>query len=256
MRGDQTDSPETLRKLTSAQEEISKLKGQLHHRAVEPPAESKGLADRDEKLAVQAIVRAKIDNLTEKSTIAANQQYVEGVYFISWNEILSYLGPAMLDEASQSDLLNRFRRAAEELNQVETEKQVRDWLLAEDTEIYEDGDPRFTITGFDVPRMHFETALLQLEALGIIEKGSRKRPIADHNVYWALTPWGRTRLTRLRAVRTGCSEPPDKDYDSILDDRTMPSSKAKLADDAASNQPRMVRAREKLISDLRSDMST
>ena len=239
VRGDQTDSPETLRKLTSAQEEISRLKSQLNNRAVEPPAESKGLADRDEKLAVRAIVKARIRNLVEKSSIAAIQEYADGTYFISWNEILSSVGPAMLDEASQSDLLVRFGRAVEELNQEQAEEQVRDWLLEEPAEIYENGDPIFSITNFAVPRKYFETALLQLEALGVIEKGSKKRPIADHNIYWTLTPWGRTRLTRLRAVRSGCSEPPDKDdYDDpVIDDGTMLSGKARLADDMASNEP-------------------
>ena len=176
VRGDQTDSPETLRKLTSAQEELSRLKNQLHNRAVEAPAESKGLADRDEKLAVKAVVKATINNMTAESTIAANQEYSDGIYFISWNEILSSLGPAMLDEASQSDLFNRFGRAVEELNHEEAEKQLDDWLLEEGTETYENGEPQYKITSFTVPRKYFETALLQLEALGVSIHGVVLQP--------------------------------------------------------------------------------
>jgi hypothetical protein len=215
VRGDAGDSPETLRKLTSAQEEIAGLRGQLHKSAVEPPPEAKGLADRDERLTVGATIRIKINNLTDDSEISPNQT-LEGKLSLSWNEILSALGPAMLDEASQQDLSTRFKNAVEEVNRSRAGSQARRWLLGAGRENYKDSNgnagsvPQVT-TSLVVPDHYFETALLQLEALGIIENGSRKRPVADHFVYWTLTPWGRTRLTRLRAVRAGADRPPDKD---------------------------------------------
>lgn len=216
VRGDTGDSPETLRKLTGAQEEIARLKGQLHHRAVEPPAEAEGLADRDERLAIPAEVRIKITNLIERSGIAANQT-VQSRLSISWNEILSGLGPAMLDEATQADLSKRFKAIMNEVNFEKAHSQAFRWLVgATDPTNYKNADsepgapPKITIDIVNQDR-DFETALLQLEALGLIERGSKKRPIADHAAYWALTPWGRTRLKRLRAVRAGADRPPDKD---------------------------------------------
>jgi hypothetical protein len=234
VRGDQTDSPETLRKLTAAQEEVSRLKSRLHNRAVEPPAEAKGLADRDETLTVRPAVEVNIRNLSGNTNISPRQTY-HGTYSISWNEILSDLGPGMLDEASQTELLARFRRAVEEVNQEEAKEEIRRWLLEGDPKTYLNGNPNFSIK-FLVPSKYFETALLQLEALGLIEKGSKKRPIADHNVYWTLTPWGRTRLGRLRAVRSGFSEPPETDDydDEILSDGGGPSTKTRLIDDGTS----------------------
>lgn len=36
----------------------------------------------------------------------------------------------------------------------------------------------------------FETALLQLQALGLVMPGIKKRGVNDHRTYWTLTPWG------------------------------------------------------------------
>ncbi len=234
VRADAGDSPETLRKLTSSQEEIERLNKQLHSRTIEPPREAAGLADKDELLTVETTVRIKISNLGPKATISGSQKILR-TSSISWNEILSALAPGMLDEANQHDLNERFTQAIHQVNHEKARIQVRRWLISDvssDTYVDSEGDPgqpRFTIEIVS-RNSDFETAVLQLEALGIIERGSKKRPVADRTVYWTLTPWGRTRLTRLRAVRAGKTRPPTKD-ELLLD-----LSNERLSDDI---QPEM-----------------
>jgi Domain of unknown function (DUF4062) len=217
IRGDAGDSPETLRKLASAQERVAEMEALLHNRAVQPPASAEGLADSDERLEFDVSIEIKLLNLTAMSN-TARTQWISWETTISWNEIISALGPLMLDEASQGDLSARFRQAVATASYEDAREVAIGWLRQElkASEIlgYQKGkpSPRIQFTSKVISReSDFETALLQLEALGIIERGSKKRPIADHFTYWTLTPWGRTRLTRLRAVRAGATRPPDQE---------------------------------------------
>ena len=213
VRGDAGDSPETLLKLTKAQERVTELENRLHDRTVEPPATAKGLADRDERLRFDANVLLSLSHVPYTSGIKTEQSMsIEAS--ISWNEILSALGLAMINEVSQDELSKRFAKAVARINMSDGEQlalkslrsQIKDGAL-NDKEREKIRYRSKVVSGEEV----FETALLQLEALGLIEKGSKKRPVSDTATYWTLTPWGRTRLMALRAVRAGSSRPPEKD---------------------------------------------
>lgn len=43
--------------------------------------------------------------------------------------------------------------------------------------------------------------VVQLNALGLIDKGIKRRPIQDKNIYWRLTPAGEKYMYELRAIR-------------------------------------------------------
>jgi hypothetical protein len=245
IRADRGDSPEILRKLTTAQEEIAKLKDQLNNRAIEPPTEVKGLADGDELLAIEATIRIQIKNLDPFAGIA-DRQTVSYNLSISWNEILSALGPSMLDEANQAMLAKRFAETVERANLTQAETVARNWLANEtNNDMYLDyygqkgATPRFEVR-ITCQDHEFETVLLQFEALGIIEKGTKKRAVADRGIYWTLTPWGRTRLTRLRAVRTGANRPPDKD-DLKLEENIRADSPSKDGTSKVSSKRRQTK---------------
>jgi len=218
VRGDAGDSPETLRKLTKAQERIAELENHLHDRTVEPPDKAKGLADRDERLKFNVEVQISVRNLVYTSGIQPEQSLPMETS-VSWNEILSALGPAMIDEASQNDLRNRFRDAVATINNPKAMELAQDLLGKQisSSKMNKEQRTRVRFIAKTVSSNNdFETALLQLEALGLIEKGSKKRQISDTSTYWSLTPWGRTRLTALRAVRAGSSRPPEKDdFESV-----------------------------------------
>jgi hypothetical protein len=58
-----------------------------------------------------------------------------------------------------------------------------------------------TVTGFEAEDTTFQEIKVQLIALGIIQKGDRRRPPSDANVYWKLTPYGERMLMSLLARR-------------------------------------------------------
>jgi hypothetical protein len=221
VRGNETDSPKTLARLAQAQETIGALEEQLQTQATQPPAGAAGLASDDEKLEVDCTFGIDIRNVPTGAKISSSQS-LDGEIAISWNEVLFYLGPLLLDEASQGDLNRRFTEAIRDLGSDQAQQESRDWLLSATKDI----DWAASIpSGKKEPRIHvtinpdqsgFETALLQLQALGLLTHGAKKRGVNDHRVYWTLTPWGRTRLMQLRSVKSGSSRPTDRT--NIADD--------------------------------------
>ena len=49
----------------------------------------------------------------------------------------------------------------------------------------------------------FETIKIQLMALGIMQRSTKKHAVTDHATYWSLTPYGEQYLVGLRAIRRG-----------------------------------------------------
>jgi hypothetical protein len=57
------------------------------------------------------------------------------------------------------------------------------------------------LSGFSIEDPDFQTVKVQLRALGLIAKSTRPRSVKDTDTYWALTPYGDTVMTSLRAIR-------------------------------------------------------
>ena len=215
VRGDAGDSPETLAKWAAAQDRIAALEARLELEATQPPPGVEGLASGDESLQLSCQIKMVISNLAS-GVKWSDKQEVPYLGKITWNELLYALGPLMLDEAQQRELRTRFLAEVVRVNTDEARAEADRWIRrafkAVEFRDHVPGrrrpDPEFEVTL--VPSTDdFETALMQLQALGLIERGSKKRPVADSQTYWALTPWGRTRLTQLRAVRAGEVGPPE-----------------------------------------------
>ena len=49
--------------------------------------------------------------------------------------------------------------------------------------------------------MTFDRIKVQLQALGLMTPGTRRRPVSDDNTYWKLTPYGEKHLLQLKAIR-------------------------------------------------------
>ena len=95
----------------------------------------------------------------------------------SWNEIIKALGPIMTDEESERNLFTHLKS-----------------LLAAKAGI----EVNFG-TGLD--QGSFNTVMVQLRALGIMTKGTKKRSTTNNETFWALTPYGDSVVTQLVAQR-------------------------------------------------------
>lgn len=107
----------------------------------------------------------------------------EGDQQVTWDAAFSAIGPAMLDEAVDRDLRLRFENWA--LTTVDLSKV----------------SARRENLRLTMDRRDWDSIIIQLRALGLIEMGVKKRPVADRGTYWRLTPMGDRYLVKLRAAR-------------------------------------------------------
>lgn len=130
----------------------------------------------------------------------------------TWNDVLKHLGPELMDEASEEYLRERLSALCDGL--------VRDELIDDDDDDDTDaatdpdeasGDDEADeakqdnrvgkIYDVEVTLESFNDVKVQFSALGLIEKGSKRRPGSDTSTYWRLTDRGHQQLLRLRAIR-------------------------------------------------------
>jgi hypothetical protein len=214
-RGDAGDSTETLKRLAAAQDRIAQLEGVLGAQAAGPPPGAEGLANGTEVLEMLADARIQIKNLARNQNNIDPYQEYQPDASLSWDDILYALGPSMLNEARESALEEGFDRALALYNAQDGRQEILDWLKSLENlkTTPAAAEPEFQLLKFESSHDDFETALLQLQALGLITQSDRRRPVSDRATYWTLTPWGRTRLTQLRAVRAGQTRPPDEQHE-------------------------------------------
>lgn len=106
---------------------------------------------------------------------------------VSWDEIFCYAGSVMAGECSESDFRQKIQLVY--FHSVPT------------------GFQKYTefenVTIYDVV---FDKIKIQLQALGLITHGTKKRSSADNERYWKLTPFGEKYLIRISAIKSGKTE--------------------------------------------------
>jgi len=104
-----------------------------------------------------------------------------GTVSVTWDDIFFEVGPVLMDEGTE---LQMMKRLGDELWRYDTDrlKQYNVFSIQEDT---------------------FQTIKVQLVALGLIQKSTKKHVPSDRAKYWSLTPFGETKLMTLRAILKG-----------------------------------------------------
>jgi hypothetical protein len=101
---------------------------------------------------------------------------------VTWDTLFSYCGTALSGECSSDELSEKCRLA----------------LFHAIPEEYKE----FTTYDDLVVRYVTEDQIhVQFQALGLMVPGKKKRPLADNNTYWGLTPFGEKHLIQIRALR-------------------------------------------------------
>jgi hypothetical protein len=159
-----------------------------------------------------------------QSTIDAGEAYERnrrrGGWYVepTWNEVFKHLGPELMDEANEQHLIDRLSDLCLEMSQKElledssTEADDEEPAANADTDSNEDaaGDTRIgDIYRAEVHTESFNDVKVQLVALGLIEKGTKRRLASDASTYWRLTGRGDDLLLRLRAIRRSSLSPTD-----------------------------------------------
>ncbi|GEK46859.1 hypothetical protein HPA02_11420 [Bisbaumannia pacifica] len=101
---------------------------------------------------------------------------------VSWDKIFAYCGPALSGECTSKELNEKIELA---------------YFHAIPQDVL-DFNSRRNIT---IPYVCEDQIHVQLQALGLMEPGQKKRAVSDTNTYWKLTPFGEQYLIQIKALR-------------------------------------------------------
>lgn len=105
---------------------------------------------------------------------------------VSWDEIFWALGPALLHEASETELRQKFQAFAKRA------------VAEADEEHLPENFTKLQI--FTVDSECFNDVIVQLFALKLTMRGQQKRTVSDRSKYWTLTELGHDELMTSRAI--------------------------------------------------------
>jgi hypothetical protein len=200
VRADGLASTDALEELVVLRKRVQDLQAELNNVSVSAPPESQNLASGDEEFQFEAYVSGYVSPLGGYSRKTVRHWFDAAV---SWDKIFHALAPKLLSETSEKELKSALKTF---VMTISWSKEVQDGLIAEARTVdahaeYDDIKSK----SIEITDETFETVLVQLLALGLIQKGVQKRGVNDTNKYWTVTPWGEKSALRLRAIPSGTS---------------------------------------------------
>jgi hypothetical protein len=176
-RADQIADEATAQMILRLKNRVEELEMELKLSQTEPPKGTEDLAQgEDEFILHYEFV---------KGLFGDKNGYSFGSIVLTWNKIVSLLGPLMLNEAPEYDLN---RELASYVFSCQRHKlQLKNNGLDE---------PRLVLNSDDT-----KVIIIQLRSLGLIRQSIKQRSLKDTQTYWTLTPYGDNVMTRLLAIR-------------------------------------------------------
>ena len=160
VRGDLVPNADAIQEIFRLQHRVSDLEQQLSEAQGKPPHGVEGLAQGDEPVV-----------LTFRHATTSGRG--ETPYEFTWNQLISLLGPILLEGATENNLLDK-------LNEV-FRNRARDEHDAK-------------ISGVNIRNEDFQKVKLQLRALGVVAR-------SPHGL-WELTAYGDRLVTQIAAIRS------------------------------------------------------
>lgn len=158
-----------LRELSDLRAKVAQLEIEFLTNAA--PENTEDLAQGDDSV-----------SYTQTLNIDAKQTEGEVNLTTTWDVIFSYAGALMVNECTDTELVERIRLAF--------------WHAVPEKYVGFNS-ARQIIT----PHVLRDRVRVQLQALGLISSGVKKRAVADTERYWCLTPYGKKYLLNISAER-------------------------------------------------------
>ena len=170
-------SAEVQAEIAELKEHVARYEvDRLVSQASAPAIPTDGLAQGDDPVELDYVVYD-----------SGEYQELHGSWEYTWNEILSILAPMMFDEAPEARM--RERLEADLVSQLRQDHPTE--MLTMLTPVAQLDDKAWS------------QVIVQLRALGLIDRGEKRRAVADRSPYWKLTARGEGLLMRLMALPTG-----------------------------------------------------
>lgn len=184
VRADKVPTEATVTEILTLRKRITELEADVAANITGPPKGTEELVQGDDTFEVSVTFDAR-----KKLAVYPyhEDESYSGPITPTWDEIFAAVAPSMINETSDSDLHDAFRRffTSRSLQTFQNSKQFK-------------GKP---LRNFRYKNEDVETCIIQLRALGLIRESRRQRSVKDTNTYWTLTPFGDHEMVQLRALR-------------------------------------------------------
>lgn len=128
-----------------------------------------------------ALYTAKISFILD---LSPKGDYEDLLVDVSWDDILKYVGPALINECSDDEFIEKLKLCFyHKIQDVKSKEKV-------------------LLSSVIIPHMIVDQIKIQLRALGQMAPGNKRRAVADRKNYWRLTSLGESRLLNLQAIRS------------------------------------------------------
>lgn len=180
VRGNLAMTPET-------QAEISNLRAQVSDLTL--------ILNSKDEVAAPSIAIEELAQLEDRFDLEFNFKYLSSVYGArssnrmtvvpTWAEIFKSIAPTLMNEATVAEIDSALSQAIDIYLEDVNEQIPADYI---------------SFTKYDVFDNIVDDIIVQLFALSLIERGTKKRTISDQQKYWKLTATGQDMMMKLRAI--------------------------------------------------------
>jgi hypothetical protein len=161
-----------LTNMEEMRQRIAELESEKNAVINTPPPDTENLKQGTDLYPIESQLFHTEDNKAKDRRIEA-----------SWDDIFSYVGAALQGEGTEQEMKDKIRL-------VYYHKISSDQALKKNT-----------FDSIVLRHAAFDRIKIQLQALGLITPGIKKRAVSDTNIYWKLTPYGEKYLIKIRALR-------------------------------------------------------
>lgn len=125
--------------------------------------------------------------MSEEKKGAQSHYRYKGKFKITWNKIFYNVGPFLMNEASEEEIIELMNKLIREMEYLKITNDNSLNLVEVDK--------------FRLDSNTFQTIKVQLRVLGLITRSLKQRSVNDTSSYWTLTAYGDEVLLALRAIR-------------------------------------------------------
>ena len=195
VKADQVTSKESFEELAKARAEIKDLKIQLDKVRTQAPPGTENMAQGEQKF----LLMINVEGTWESEIGKQFRLKIKVEVALTWNRVFGSFGLKMMQEADEKALVNALKAVVVKDNRFLLREKF--YRKAEEEAYNENSKLEgFKLKPITLAQEDFQTILLQLKALGLIQHSTRPRSVKDNESYWTLTPYGHTRLVQLRAL--------------------------------------------------------
>ncbi|WP_051049930.1 hypothetical protein [Nafulsella turpanensis] len=179
VKADRLPTEDTVKEILGLRSQVEQLQKELELNQTSSPKGIENLSQGEDKFVLNYTYKVDDEN------VWSNPEIFESELELTWNKIFYKVSPFMIDEASEE----RIKSAIEQQ------------ISEEDFEELSDLHDGKRISNIRLSIESFQTIKIQLRALGLITRSTKKRSIKDTSTYWKITPYGDYVMVKLRALR-------------------------------------------------------